>query len=107
MIMVAGDRTRNMETSGSRAACPVIGRLIAMVIGPMSLPGDGPGLKMSLGDLRPSTMADGRSCKAAGAGSRDRLLSPRSTRRRWLLSSVVEDLASESGLEPSQSDGFR
>jgi hypothetical protein len=104
--MADGMKSRAMETCGHRLVFPGTGRLTAMVTGSMFLPGDGLGLKMSLGVLHRSITAVGPSYRAAGAGSPDRLQLLRFIRRHWLHSSAVEALASASVLEVEWG-GFR
>jgi hypothetical protein len=106
-ITANGARIQTTEMSGNLVVFPEIGLPIATDTGPMFLPGDGHGSKMSPGVSRPSTMDDGLSYKAAGAGFRDRLPYVRSTPLRWLLLSVAEDLPSESASDPHPWDGFR
>jgi hypothetical protein len=62
---------------------------IATATGPTFHLGDGPGSTMHPGVSRRSTTAAGCTTIWAGAGIRDRYMSARSMRRRWLLSSVA------------------
>src|SRR6185312_1997225 len=96
--MAAGAMIPNTEMSGNRPASPVIGHPIATATGPTFLPGDGPGLKTSLGVLPPSTTVAGRTPETAGAGYQVRSQSRQSMPRPWLPSSAEPASASESEL---------
>src|SRR5579862_1335104 len=71
------------ERYGFRRASQRIGLPIAMAIGRTSIPGDGPGWKMSPGALHRSTTDAGPMPGTAGAGFRDRSPYGRYTRPLW------------------------
>src|SRR5712692_1471357 len=71
------------ETSGCRAALTWDGRRIVTVTGSGFPRGDGPGLKMSPGDMLPSTMAVGCTTTTIGDGRLGRTTPARIILQRW------------------------
>ena len=81
---VSGNSCPTTATSGSRQRWPTIGRRTALVIGPGSCRGDGPGSMTHPGDSHRSTTADGATSAGAGDGYRRHRIGMRSTPpRSW------------------------
>src|SRR5450755_2069717 len=93
MKMATGVHLPAMATSGS-PMFPQAGPLIAKATGPGSIPGDGPGLTMSLGAMLPFTMGAGCRLRAVGAGYPDRWKWSQFMRPPW-SSSLAEAADSE------------
>src|SRR6266542_5159570 len=83
MRTVAGRMFRNTVRCGIRRAFRRDGCHIATVIGPTWLPGAGPGLRTSLGDLLRFITDAGRRSIQDGVGCRDLSPSRPCMRQRW------------------------
>src|SRR5919109_678538 len=97
MIMALGVNSRGTGMFGIPTTSARTGRLIATDTGTGSILGDGPGWAMSLGVLRLTTTAAGRSSAGGGVGAPDRTTVTRFTGRH-LSAGSAEAGGFDSGL---------
>ena len=98
--MVRGHRIRRTVPCGGRREWRPVGRPTAMVIGPGSLPGAGPGSTTLRGASRRSIMGGGPWSAATGCGLRERCRRVPCTLRALVVFAGVNGLGASEGVTP-------